>query len=185
MRPVQVVQLGAAPVLATRHWPVEPAPVLPTVVPLAAYTTPLVVPSEQLARVPELEQSGVVVPAARVAAVMVPEPVVEILPATVMLPEVRVRFLPAAMVVSWSRWMAVALVLAMARVAAEAVSKSGAWTEVLAARMPPTVTVEPDSVRMESPMAPPAVNLASLPEVPEPVMPPPTPAQLPTVLQMV
>src|SRR5437868_9480732 len=52
-------------------------------------------------------------------------------------------------------------------------------------RLPPTVMVEPLSLIIESPMLPPAVNLASLPAVPEPVMPPPTPAQLPAVLQTV
>ena len=52
-------------------------------------------------------------------------------------------------------------------------------------KVPVTVTALPDSLSRESPMVPLAVNLASLPVVPLPIMPPPLPAQLPVLKQMV
>lgn len=55
---------------------------------------------------------------------------------------------------------------------------------VLTDRVPPIVTVVPLSVMIESPMAWPPVNLATLLVVPPLVVtPPPTPAQLPVVVQ--
>jgi hypothetical protein len=56
---------------------------------------------------------------------------------------------------------------------------------VFTLNVPPIVTVLPLSVIIESPMVVPAVNLASLFVVPPAVVtPPPTPAQLPTVVHM-
>ena len=55
---------------------------------------------------------------------------------------------------------------------------------VLTVSVPPIVTVLPLSEMIESPMAEPLVNLATLPAVPPAVVtPPPTPAQLPAVVQ--
>ena len=61
---------------------------------------------------------------------------------------------------------------------------SWALAAVPTARLPPIVMRLVVSVRIESPMAPDAVNLAILPGVPPAVVtPPPTPAQLPAVVQ--
>src|SRR5579862_1036888 len=57
---------------------------------------------------------------------------------------------------------------------------------VLTPSVPPIVTVEPLSVIMESPIELPEVNLATLLVVPPTVVtPPPTPAQLPILVQIV
>lgn len=91
---------------------------------------------------------------------------------------------PVATVVSLLRLIAVAFVVPMLSAVAVAVSNRGACTAVFAAKVPPTVIVVPLSVRIELPMVPLAVNLAIVPVVPPGVVtPPPTPAQLPTVVQ--
>lgn len=52
--------------------------------------------------------------------------------------------------------------------------------------VPLSVRIEPDSLRVaELVMPPPPLKTASVPAVPEPVMPPPLPAQLPVLKQIV
>ena len=53
------------------------------------------------------------------------------------------------------------------------------WKAVVALSVPVAVTTEPDSVRIESVMLPMPLKRAIFPLVPEPVMPPPVPTQLP------
>lgn len=113
--------------------------------------------------------------------------------AVLLLPSLRVRVPawllapsvspPVVTVVSLFKLIAVALVVPMLRVVALAASNKGACTAVFAASVPPTVMVVPLSVKIESPIVPLAVNLAIVPVVPPGVVtPPPTPAQLPTVV---
>ena len=57
---------------------------------------------------------------------------------------------------------------------------------VCTARLPLSVTAPVVSLRLaELPMVPAPVKTDRSPDVPEPVMPPPTPAQLPAVVQRV
>ncbi len=50
--------------------------------------------------------------------------------------------------------------------------------------VPLAVTVLPDSLSVESVMLPPELNLANVPVVPDPEIPPPAPAQLPLLKQI-
>ena len=163
----EALAMVSAPVrpfkLSTAAWPPPPPP-------LVTHVGHDILPLASIASGPEAETASVPVAFGTVIVLLEPVGVAKV-KVFVMPPEVAARLTAAPCIVRF--WLVAPKV------------KAAVGEIVFTANVPPMVTTVPLSVMIESPIVWVPVNRAKAPTVPpEVVTPPPTPAQLPAVVQM-